>query len=266
MHALYRNHMGNDLEVVNDARVSFGTKSKALEWKTIDTIHREDDDVAKTFQRPVLNQKDQGLIRFLARGCTSQDWKSLITEFEDELDREDIEALIKHVRKIPTHWTPFGHQQIKLVMKAPIPIRTQCYKSKIGMVENEESRRYIDSTPELFTPWFRLRPDGSIKQGSGAEHPNTPKWRTLYKQQCYQGIRLYEEMIEDLVCPEQARFVLPQGCHVNWVWTGSLYAYAEFYNKRSDRAHAQQEIADLCEPIDRIMSQLFPYSWDALTR
>lgn len=72
-------------------------------------------------------------------------------------------------------------------------------------------------------------------------------------------------MIKDGVCPEQARFILPQGCEVNWVWTGSLYAYANFYNQRSD-PHAQKKIQELADQVGKIISPLFPVSWGALTR
>jgi thymidylate synthase (FAD) len=80
---------------------------------------------------------------------------------------------------------------------------------------------------------------------------------------CYDAIRLYEQMIDAGVAPEQARFVLPQGCMVNWIWTGSLAAYARFCKLRLD-SHAQGEVTDLAEEISKIIQPLFPYSWKAL--
>lgn len=78
-------------------------------------------------------------------------------------------------------------------------------------------------------------------------------------------IEMYENMIADGICPEQARFGLPQGCEVNWVWTGSLYAFANFYNQRAD-SHAQKEIRDLAEEVNQIIAPLYPVSWAALTQ
>jgi thymidylate synthase (FAD) len=78
-------------------------------------------------------------------------------------------------------------------------------------------------------------------------------------------IRRYEKAIDDGICPEQARFMLPQGCEVNWVWTGSLFAFANFYNQRSD-SHAQKEIQELAEQVGEIIEPLFPVAWPALTR
>lgn len=150
-------------------------------------------------------------------------------------------------------------------MKAPIPIRTQCFKHKQGLVENEESRRYISSTPEIFIPEFRQKPEGSIKQGSAGIHPMNPGIQEAYKYHTEQAVQCYLWMLEAGVAPEQARFVLPQGAMVNWIWTGNLLAFANFFNKRSD-AHAQQEIQDLAHAVAAIVEPLFPVSWAALTK
>lgn len=266
MHALYRNHMGNDLEVVNDAKISFAVSSTADSWEDY-VIPNTDQGASNLARVPKLKPADERLIQFLARGCRSGQWEDLIKSALDEwISHSQADALLKYVKKMPTHWTPFGHQVIKLKMQAPVPIRTQCFKHKIGLVENEESRRYISSTPELFIPEFRSAPEGDIKQGSGGTHPDNELWKSHYELQCNRAIAMYEEMIAAGIAPEQARFVLPQGVYVNWVWTGSLYAFAEFYNKRSDRGHAQGEIADLAGQINPIMEVLFPVSWKALTQ
>jgi thymidylate synthase (FAD) len=162
------------------------------------------------------------------------------------------------------HWTPFGHPQVQFRVKAPVPIRTQCFKSKVGFVENEESRRYITSKPELFIPdSFRRKPDGSIKQGSGADHHDSDSWKDIYVETCLDAIKIYLEMIADDIAPEQARLVLPQGVMVNWIWTGSLAAYARFCKLRKD-SHAQKEVKIVADAIDEKISGLFPVSWKAL--
>lgn len=233
MRAEYIDHMGDDLSVVNAARVSFDKESA---WEEIGCgcvgYHPDYCDGSCMFPDQKLSEKDEKLIRYLAKY---------------------------------DHWTPFAHTSIKLRMSAPVPIRTQCFKHKQGLVENEESRRYISSTPELFVPDFlRSKPEGSVKQGSGGKHPLSSMWLKRYREQSFKAIALYQNMIEDGVCPEQARFVLPQGCEVKWIWTGSLYAFANFYLKRTD-PHAQKEIRDLAEQVGAIIEPLFPVSWKALT-
>ena len=181
------------------------------------------------------------------------------SNYTDQQNEKLISYLAKH-----NHWTPFAHTAITLRCSAPVPIRTQCFKHKPGFVENEESRRYIHTTPELFVPdAFRVAPEGSVKQGSGGVHDFSEEWLELYKKVATDSIGIYEDMVNSGVAPEQARFILPQGCEVNWIWTGNLYAFANFYNKRTD-PHAQKEIADLANLVSKEIEPLFPVSWKAL--
>ena len=258
MKAQYENHYLSDNDIANYARQSF---SKLAENYT--------------------PEQNSSLIKFLARGMQSGDWEKLIQELlnlgvqytrsegnqeEDKQIEQKAKELATYLRKIPEHWVPFGHPHITLRMQAPVPIRTQCFKHKVGFIESEESRRYINSKPEVFIPdYLRCKPEGSIKQGSGDKHAESDYWLRVYKDTTAQQVLVYEKMIAAGICTEQARMVLPQGCEVNWVWTGSLYAYANFYNQRSD-SHAQKEIQDLADEVDKIIAPLYPVAWAALTK
>lgn len=250
--AIYVDHMGTDKSVVNAARLSFGVGA------------------VKPSDQPLV-QKDINLIKFLAYGLRTEERDKVIDYITRGFDGEDYDGigdaleLYNQIRHQATHWTPFAHTAISISMKAPIPIRTQCFKHKQGLVENEESRRYITSTPEIFIPEFREKPEGSIKQGSGGKHEAADYWKHQYIAQTNQAVALYERMLADDVAPEQARLVLPQGAMVNWLWTGNLFAYANFYNKRSD-PHAQGENQELAELVKAVVEPLYPVSWAALTR
>lgn len=242
MKATYINHYLADTDVANFARQSFG---KLAEQYT--------------------KEQNDNLVRFLARGVMGADWRVLIDKMLSITDEQEAHELAVYLRSIPEHWVPFGHPQITLRMQAPVPITVQCYKHKIGFVESGESRRYIKSTPELFIPdEFRLIP-ANVKQGSAGVHPYSDRWKRYYTEKCREMIALYEDMIADGIAPEQARFVLPQGVELNWVWTGSLYAYANATIQRRDD-HAQKEIRDLFVEIDDIISPLYPVAWAALTK
>ena len=194
----------------------------------------------------------------------SGDWDKLLVQFTNCLSMEKAKELAAYCRKIPEHWVPFGHPHISLRVSAPIPIRVQCFKHKIGFVESEESRRYISSRPELYVPTCFRESAISVKQGSAGPHTHSPYWKSTYLDICQKAIKVYDDMVSQGVCPEQARFVLPQGVEVNWVWTGSLYSFANFYNLRTD-THAQLEIQDLAHSIGDIIAPLYPVSWAALT-
>jgi len=182
---------------------------------------------------------------------------------EDGSLRNEDARLIRYLAR-HGHWTPFAHTAITLRMSAPVPIRTQCFKHKVGFSENEVSRRYVSATPDLYVPEeFRTAPSGNVKQGSGGRHKRSDDWVRAYEISCKAAIDLYDAMIADGVCPEQARFVLPQGVEVEWIWTGNLASYARFYKQRTD-PHAQREIRDLAEMVGQIIEPLFPVSWRAL--
>lgn len=167
------------------------------------------------------------------------------------------------------HWTPFAHPQITLRIKAPIPIRTQFFKHKQGFVENEVSRRYVSYEPDVYHPTWRAAPDNGAKQGSSGllqydKESNAYNIDFLYHCAVNESICAYHKLLDAGVAPEQARFVLPQGCYTEWYWTGSLSAYARFYNLRID-SHAQWEIQEYAKAIGSILSELYPISWKALT-
>jgi thymidylate synthase (FAD) len=165
------------------------------------------------------------------------------------------------------HWTPFAHTGITLRIKAPISIRTQLFKHKVGFVENEISRRYVSYEPDLYYPYFRGKPSNGAKQGSD-DFITDPKVKEIidkkYRDVAEQSITIYDELLEAGVAPEQARFVLPQGVYTEWWWTGSLSAYARVYTQRID-PHAQWEVREYARAIGEIIEPLFPESWTVLT-
>lgn len=230
-------YMGDDLAVVDAARVSF---NKSSEWEFPAQFPKED------YENP-----ESG---FYVNECGGYQRLS-------KSDSKLIKYLAEH-----DHWTPFAHTAIKLRVAAPIPIRTQCFKHKIGMVENEESRRYISTEPEIYIPeFFRSKPEGSIKQGSGDKHYQSDVWKEEYEHATRGCVNLYLNMLQDGVCPEQARFVLPQGAIVNWIWTGNLVSFANFFNKRTEKT-AQKEVAEVAFKVGAAIEELFPVSWKALTK
>lgn len=178
---------------------------------------------------------------------------------------DDKDATLLNYLARNAHWTPFAHPQITLRIKAPVCIRTQCFKHKQGFVENEVSRRYVDEKPEFFWPILRSRPTDGAKQGSRDEFPpNLDKCEAVLAWAYGVAEKAYELLIEQGVAPEQARMVLPQSMYTEWYWTGSLAAYARFYKQRTD-PHAQKEIQDLAKMIGEVIAPLYPISWKVLT-
>jgi len=203
----YVSHMGDDLTVVNAARVSFNKESEEF------------------------GERDEKLISYLA----------------------------KH-----NHWTPFSHPQITLRIKAPIFVRTQLFKHKVGFTENEISRRYVTFHPEIYTPRWRYAPTDGAKQGSSNFIENTIDIDQMYVPCMVDCINVYDNLLKRGVAPEQARAILPQGTYTEWWWTGSLSAFARVFKQRID-AHAQWEVQQFAAAISNIIEPLFPVCWKHLT-
>jgi len=222
----YRRHMGDDLDVVDAARVSFGKKS---EWD-----YEESD--AYSFKQH-LKKKDEKLIKWLG----------------------------KH-----KHISPFGHCFASFHVKAPVFVARQLVKHKF-LRWNEISRRYVDSEPEFYEPKTWRGRSADKKQGSegvienvmtaiiSGEEYGELNWID-YK---YVAKTTYHELICQGVCPEQARMVLPQSMMTEWIWSGSLDAFADMCKLRC-APDTQAETAEVAWEIDRKMVDLFPVSWKAL--
>jgi thymidylate synthase (FAD) len=179
-----------------------------------------------------------------------------------EKDQKLIKYLAKH-----NHFTPFCHPQISVRIKCPIFVRAQLGKHQVGLVMNEVSRRYVTFDPEIYTPMWRSAPTDGAKQGSSGAIEDMDlciKMRQEYDGVAKECIDLYNRLLADGVAPEQARSILPQGTYTEFVWTGSLYAFARVYNLRID-AHSQWEIQKYAEAINKIVEPLFPVSWKNLT-
>ena len=185
-------------------------------------------------------------------------------QHKKEFDEKD-EKLIKYLAT-HNHWTPFAHPQITLRVKAPISIRTQLFKSKVGFTENEVSRRYVSTEPEFYDPQWRSKPTNGAKQGSDdfMEQPSAQIATMQYGRVMDHALKAYNSLLKRGVAPEQARFVLPQGMYTEWYWTGSLAAYARVYKLRID-SHSQWEVQEYAKAISNIIRSLFPVSWKCLT-
>ena len=187
-------------------------------------------------------------------------WEELPENYTEEQRDKLIDYLATH-----KHTSPFRHNSLTIRCKFPIFLARQLGKHQVGLSWNEVSRRYVIGDIEFFYPDFwRAAPEGSIKQGSGGEHPQSPLIMGEYGEYLTFCLDFYDSLIDRGVAPEQARMVLPQSMQTEIVWTGSLMAFAHVYNLRAD-GHAQKEAQDFAEALDNVIKPLFPVSWKALT-
>lgn len=221
----YIDHMGSDLSVVNAARVSFDKESYSSASYFVTLSNR-------SITVPLIGDADSKLVNYLATHG---------------------------------HWSPFAHVTVSMRWKAPIFVARQLVKHQVGLSWNEVSRRYVKTEPELWWPEKWRKAAENVKQGSSDEQ--FEGHHALIDSAAYCGMLVhnYEKLIEAGLCPEQARMFLPLNTYTEWIWTGSLYAWARVYNQRTDPT-AQQETRQLVLTLDDICGQLYPVSWKALTK
>jgi len=144
--------------------------------------------------------------------------------------------------------TPSHHQWATFLIEVPFPIRTQIFKHKDGFVENEVSRRYVNSTPELFDlDGWRSKPSNA-KQGSGRQMYLSGWNEALTWLADYLAVASYNRLIRLGVCAEQARFKLPQGAMTKFIWTGTKESYDRFFGLRI-KPDAQLEVKLVAQQI-----------------
>lgn len=266
MHCELIDRMGDDLRVVNAARVSFDKESN---WDKIGynpaSVRNEDG----TWETKMVVEP---------RGI---EWSSKV---EKKLNEKDVKLLSYLARE--GHWTPFSHVQITMRETVPIFVARQRFKHMVGFTYNEVSRRYVSDEPSFFHPESWRKAAENKKQGSSDEivdlHNFTQYGELDDGEWKYSGMRfldeqytfvmnrvteLYHSLLEAGVAPEQARMVLPQSMYTSYYVTGSLSAWARAYKLRSD-SHSQKEIQDLAVQWNDIIASIpeLKYSWEALTK
>lgn len=221
-------NMGSDLSVVNAARVSFDKKSE-YEWYDQDGRGpcSSPSPCGEYFNIRKLNDADCKLISYLATH---------------------------------NHWSPFSHAFASFRIKAPIFVARQLVKHTVGLAWNEVSRRYVSTEPEFYLPDYWRKSASNVKQGSSDEAVEDVFCTGTHYAV---AVGLYQRMLEAGVCAEQARMVLPQSTMTEWIWSGSLYAFARVCNLRLD-SHTQRETQEVAQQINNYMKDLFPESWKAL--
>jgi thymidylate synthase (FAD) len=178
---------------------------------------------------------------------------------EKALNQRDVK-LISYLAQ-HKHISPFGHAFASFHVKAPVFVARQLVKHKF-LRWNEISRRYVDSEPEFYMPRsWRGRSEDKKQGSSGAWYDEDTDISVGY---CYTAcFDTYKELLDEGICPEQARMVLPQSMMTEWYWSGSLDAFASMCHLRC-KPDTQYESRLVADQINAEMAKLFPVSWEAL--
>jgi thymidylate synthase (FAD) len=222
----YKNVMGNDLTVVNAARVSFGKESKALSWYGPD---------ARPLI-PVLSQPDTNLINYLAKHKHMSPFGHAFASFH-------VKAPIFVARQLQKHkflrWNEISRRYTTE--------NIEFYEPDVWRGRSADKKQGSDGVV--------------IVEGMdvGRLYGN-PDY--VSSEVC---LRAYKFLLEQGVAPEQARMILPQSTMTEWWWSGSLDAFADMCKLRL-KDDTQYETRLVAQMIDKEMATMFPVSWAALVK
>lgn len=222
--AEYIDHMGDDLRVVNAARVSFDKESNWAEH------HNESGGLLKK----ELTEGDTKLVAYLAsHGHWTPFSHPMITM------RETVPIFVARQRF--KHMIGFTYNEVsrRYVDDTPEFFEPDAWRGRPTDGAKQGSSDAINEAG------FQKAWDGTLES---------------HHRYC---VETYNDMLNQGIAPEQARMVLPQSMVTSYYVTGSLAAWARAYALRID-PHAQKEIRDLAEIWGGIIQPLFPVSWTAL--
>lgn len=104
-----------------------------------------------------------------------------------------------------------------------------------------QSQRYVKLESASKSKGFEYVTPPSIDK-----HDNTLDMYTIAMERIQE---IYDDLRKYGVPAEDARYILPNGATCNLVLTGNLRSIMEFYRKRGEGTHAQNEIQQLAEKI-----------------
>ena len=181
-----------------------------------------------------------------------------------EKDRKLSKFLIKH-----KHFSPFRHQHIMLIIKAPEFVMRQAYKHVVGIETtsnsstkdhawNEISGRYTPVSDYYIPEVWRKQSDDN-KQASEGELDDLQQKRMnhLYDRYLKDVERVYETMVQTGMAKEQARIVLPLSQYTEVYWTASFQAIMNFIDLRDEKT-AQWEIQQYAKCLKEMMYDIYP--------
>ncbi len=185
-------------------------------------------------------------------------------KFTDQ-DRRLSKFLIKH-----KHFSPFRHQHVMMIIKAPEFVMRQWYKHVVGIETtsnsstkdhawNEISGRYVE-VEEYYEPSVWRKQSKDNKQASDGELGDEQNSRAIhaYNTALNTTKNMYERLVTHYgVAKEQARVILPLSQYTKVWWTASFQSIMNFIELR-DEPTSQVEIQEYAKAMKKIMLDVFP--------
>ncbi len=173
-------------------------------------------------------------------------------------DRALLRYLIRH-----RHTSPFEMGVMRFEVKMPIFVARQWIRHRTASL-NEMSARYTELPNEMFVPAVVALQSSVNKQGRDSLPTigESELLTSIITKANTTAYNHYEILLEAGVARELARGVLPVNIYTKFVWKMDLHNLMHFLDLRLDE-HAQKEIRDFAEVIEKLVALHFPVSYEA---
>ena len=180
-------------------------------------------------------------------------------------DNEKFAGLLRYCIQ-HGHWSVFEQAHMTVEINTTRGLAAQILRHR-SFTYQEFSQRYADSSllgDEIPLPALRSQ-DLKNRQNSVDDVDSSliEKYNGLMENQFKEGMKLYQQMLDDGIAKECARFVLPLATPTRLYMTGSVRSWVHYITLRS--AHGtQKEHMDLVENVRSIFKEQFPTVSEAL--
>ena len=162
-----------------------------------------------------------------------------------------VAGLLKYCIK-HGHWSVFEQATMTLEISTTRGLAAQILRHR-SFCFQEFSQRYADSSllgEKISLPELRLQDHKNRQNSIDAIDPwKKQKYEILMQQYFKQGMELYQQMLEDDIAKECARFVLPLAVGTKLYMTGNLRSWIHYINLRTANGTQKEhmDIAELCK-------------------
>ena len=180
-------------------------------------------------------------------------------------DNEKFAGLLRYCIQ-HGHWSVFEQAHMTVEINTTRGLAAQILRHR-SFTYQEFSQRYADSSllgDEIPLPALRSQ-DLKNRQNSvdDVDSSLVEKYNGLMGNHFREGMKLYQQMLDDGIAKECARFVLPLATLTRLYMTGSVRSWVHYITLRS--AHGtQKEHMDLVENVRSIFKEQFPTVAEAL--
>jgi len=187
---------------------------------------------------------------------------------KNALDARDKKLLEYCMRE--KHTSIFEHNTVTFAFKVPLFVARQHMRHRTWSF-NEISRRYTSVNIDFYTPNTFRSPHDTNRQASISNSSLNPVLKITngelndYPLTAHQAVNahiesslhLFNTLIENNICREQARMVLPQNMYTTYWGTVNLNNLIKFIELR-DHEGAQLEIQEMARGCKKIIKHIWP--------